>query len=140
MLFEVLSYLGIFRYGRDSNLVQEVYAGEHKIDGGVLSLPGLLPGQHYAIIGSVLNDGAYVYGEDTPLADEVFNGRVYALRGSKAFYDLVDEMAEWQANHAKDIDTPYTSESFGGYSYTKDANSSSVFKKFESRLSPWRKV
>lgn len=139
MLFDVLNRLGIFRYGRDSKLVSGVYEGVHKIADGILCLPHLMDGQHYAIIGSVFNDGVYVYGVDQ-LTDEVFSGKVYALRNNRAFFDLVSEMEAWQSEHANQLDGVFTSESFGGYSYTKDANASTVWDKFDSRLSQWRKV
>lgn len=140
MLFEILNRLGIFRYGKDSKLVRDVYHGTFKIEGGALILPSIIrEGQHFAIIGSDMNDGAYRYGVDT-LTDEVFNGIVYVLRENRAFFDLVDEMEKWQDENGAKLTGVYTSESFGGYSYTKDSNASDVFKAFDNRLKAWRKA
>ena len=141
MLFEVLNRLGIFRYTSTDRLVKEVWGGDFTIKGGTISASSLTlkDGQYYAIVGSDFNDGVYQYGIDV-LMDETFNGRVYVLRYNKAFFDLVEEMEMWNENHAAQLDSPYSSESFGGYSYTKDTDSSDVWKKFDKRLSQWRKV
>ena len=94
------------------------HIGEYEISGGVLSPNDfLLPGQYYRIVGSVFNDGVYQYGSDF-LTDEVFTGAVWALKIPPAVIALADEIKAYNAGDAAKA-SPYTSESFGGYSYTR---------------------
>lgn len=141
MLYEVLNRLGIFRYTNAGQLVKEVVQGDFAISDGVISSSSLTlsDGQYYAILGSDMNDGVYQFGIDT-LIDERFSGSVYVLRYNRAFFDLVTEMEEWNEKNGDKLNSPYTSESFGGYSYTKDSNASDVFKVFEPRLRGWKKA
>ena len=129
----------------------ERHFGEFEISGGVLTAPFLAANQYYRIVGSVFNDGVHKYGDQTDtLTDETFNGAVWALGIPKAVIDLAAEIAAWVAKYggAEGVATsPFASESFGGYSYSKATFSSSggsgaatwqtVFK---SRLNMWRKI
>ena len=117
-------------------------AGELSVVDGELTLPHgfLRNGQYYRIVGSVFNDGLHCYPA-SDLKDEVFTGEVWALAVPKALVDLVAEIAEWcKANP----DSAYTSESFGGYSYTKAAASDGTPMGwqgvFRRRLDRWRKL
>lgn len=103
--------------------------------------------QYFRIMGSVFNDG--VWKNDTALAltDEAFVGHVWLMAIPKEFLDLADEMAAWETEHGQQILSPFASESFGGYSYTKGSsgksgggNISSAFDMFNSRLNKWRKL
>lgn len=122
------------------------HTGEYIISGGSISLPFLQSGQYYRIIGSVFNDGLHKYGEDD-LQDESFSGTIWALGIPKAVVDLAAEIAEWDSKFGDIIQSPYTSESFGGYSYTKastgSADSAGVSgwrDIYRARLNPWRKL
>lgn len=121
--------------------VNTIHYGTFTVEGGALVLPSLLDGQYYRIVGSVFNDGLHKYG-DTDLADEVFDGTVYALAIPKAVIDIAAEIDEWQTKNG--AASPYQSESFGGYSYTRatDANGKAVTwqSAFSGRLNPWRKI
>lgn len=117
-------------------------AGELSVVDGELTLPhGFLQnGQYYRIVGSVFNDGLHCYPA-SDLKDEVFTGEVWALAVPKALVDLAAEIGEWcNANP----DSAYTSESFGGYSYTKAAASDGTpmgwRDVFRRRLDRWRKL
>lgn len=121
----------------------EIVRGHFSIEGGsfVSLQPGLLrDGQYFRIVGSVFNDGLHVYpGED--LADEEFEGEVWALAVPKAVQDLAEEIGEWRASHPESV---YTSESFGGYSYSKatDAGGAPMGWRgaFRGPLNRWRKL
>ena len=55
-----------------------------------------------------------------------------------AFEAVAAEIEEWKQKNAEVINSPYQSESFGGYSYTKGTASwQGVFSK---RLNRWRKI
>lgn len=141
MLEEVLSYL------RNWFIMQNgIHNQEYSIEGGVLTLPFLQDGQYYRIIGSVFNDGVYQYGDGTPLKDETFSGAVWALAIPRAIIKLAEDIAAWQEKNAAVVESPYASESFGGYSYSKNSGVSgenggiSWQSVFAYRLNTWRKV
>ena len=129
------------------------YDGTYTISGGTLTADFLLQGQYYRIIGSVFNDGVHKYGDETDeLTDETFTGSVWALGIPKAVVQLAADIADWKAKY-ENINSqsmsPYTSESFAGYSYTKSssnaagtASSSPTGWKavFASSLNRWRKI
>lgn len=105
----------------------------------------LLPGQWYLIAGSYLNDGLHQRGADE-LQDETFDGSVSLLAIPKALVQVAEEIAAWQEAYGRTADGPYTSESFGGYTYSlkSDAGGAGGLSgwqlAFRSRLNPWRKM
>lgn len=127
--------------------------GKHTIECGKIVLSDrysdfLLDGQYFRIIGSVFNDGVYKYGEEK-LKDEVFNGQIWALAIPPAVDSLLDAVNKWIDKYADVVNSPFSSESFGGYSYTKfgagrsdyDGNVSGGWQSvFASRLNKWRKI
>jgi hypothetical protein len=132
---------------------RDKYIGSFEIKNGVLSFNDgemvLLDGQYYRIINSVFNDGVHKAGDlaDT-LADESFTGAVWAMGVPKALLALVVEIEAWQAKYGS-VDSqamsPFSSESFGGYSYTKSAGDSASGmttwqSAFSARLAQWRKL
>lgn len=128
--------------------VKEVYKGEFTIADGNLQVDFLANGQYFKIEGSVLNDGVYAYPAET-LVPEVFSGEVWAMAVPPAVIALSAEIDDWVAKNADALASPYSSESFGGYSYSRagrNANSgggSSVIgwaDAFKSRLDEWRKI
>lgn len=120
------------------------HLGKFVISGGKLSpLDYVMDGQHYRIIGSIFNDGVYKKGEEI-LQDEAFDGCVCAMRIPPEFLRLVEEISEWQSKNGEASTSPYTSESFGGYSYSKsttaDGGNVSWRNVFAGRLNKWRKL
>lgn len=122
--------------------VVEIHDGDFTIDRGELALPFLREGQYFRIFGSTFNDGLHQY--PAVLADETFNGTIWALAVPSAVLALADEVAAWQEKHGAAAMSPLQSESFGGYSYTRATGSSGstltwqdVFRK---RLNAWRKI
>ena len=87
-------------------------------------------------------DGVHQYPA-SDLTDEVFNGSVWAMAVPPAVIDLAAEIEEYNKSDAGKA-SPFTSESFGGYAYTKatDANGAPIGwkKAFASRLNQWRKL
>lgn len=105
--------------------------------------------QYFRIVGSVFNDGVYKYPA-SDLIDETFQGAIWAMAVPPAAIALFEKAQEWDLKYANDpvANSPYQSESFGGYSYSKGYNSSangsdttvSWQKQFKSRLNKWRKL
>ena len=117
--------------------------GTFTISGGSIApLDFLQEGQYFRIVGSVFNDGVYQYPA-TSLTDEVFVGAVWAMAVPPTLIALSAEINAYNDSDAGKA-SPYTSESFGGYSYTKatDANGAPIGwqKAFASRLAKWRKL
>ena len=132
MLETVLMYLNNwFVVGR--------YDDTYTIEDGGIALPFLVDGQYFRIVGSLFNDGVYQYPAE--LTDETFDGSVWALAIPKALLSTVDEITAWTAKNGDS--GPYTSESFGGYSYSKATNSKGMAvgwrDMFAAQLSPWKK-
>ena len=120
-----------------------VHSGDFKVIGGRLSpLDFLQNGQYFRIVGSVMNDGVYRYPY-SGLTDETFSGEIWALAVPPTLIALAADIEEYEKK-AKETVSPYTSESFGGYSYTKatDSNGSPLSweKVFAKRLNKWRKI
>lgn len=123
-----------------------IYPGTYTIEDGGVTLPFLQDGQYFRIIGSLFNDGLHQYGPSMELLqDETFNGTIWALAIPKAVVELAGEIATWQEKYGAVTASPYTSESFAGYSYTKsggaDAGASGGWQAaFRARLNPYRKL
>jgi hypothetical protein len=123
--------------------VVKVHSGDFEVIGGKLSpLDFLQNGQYFRIVGSVMNDGVYRYPY-SGLTDETFSGEIWALAVPPTLIALAADIEEYEKK-AKETVSPYTSESFGGYSYTKatDSNGSPLTweKVFAKRLNKWRKI
>lgn len=121
---------GAARYG-----VVRIVSGRIETDTDV----ALLDGQFYRISGSIFNDGLHKHGE-AELKDEMFVGTVAPLAIPQAVISLAEEIKAWCALNPV---TDKTSESFGGYSYTRGGGSSSSGgwqAAFAKRLAPWKKV
>lgn len=111
-----------------------------------------LNGQYIRVIGSVFNDGVHLYPDDD-MTDETFDGAVWLMRVPPAVIALAADIEAWKAKYMG-IDSPlmgpFTSESFGGYSYSKSGVGASAFTNasgisgwqaaFADRLEPWRKI
>ena len=134
---------------------KEKYFGTFTIEGGQLTDGSYLQdGQYFRIIGSVFNDGVHQWPDDT-LHDEVFEGAVWAMAVPPTVIALSDKIDEWQTKY-DDVDganmTPYSSESFGGYSYSKGGGANSNDSRnrgngaptwqsmFFNELNNWRKI
>lgn len=142
MLEQVLTEL--HNWFRVQDGVDGIHPGTYTIQDGSIALPFLLDGQYFRIMGSVFNDGLHCYGPDmAALTDETFKGTVWALAVPGAVVALAGEIAVWQKKYGSVVDSPYTSESFGGYAYSKSAagdGSGGWQAAFRERLNPYRKL
>lgn len=119
--------------------VVEIVDGEYTVTDGGITLPFLAAGQFFRVVGSVFCDGVYRCGDKLP-ADETFDGAIWAMAIPPTLEELAAEIEEWKQKNAEVINSPYQSESFGGYSYTKGSDSASWQGAFAKRLNRWRKL
>lgn len=109
----------------------------------------MVAGQYFRIVGSVLNDGVHKYDDELVLQDEEFEGAVWLMAVPPQVLNLANEIKAWQDKYGA-IDSenmsPFNSESFGGYSYSKSGGGASETgagtwqKAFRNRLNMYRKV
>ena len=121
-----------------------INSGTFSIKDGGITLPFLADGQYFRIIGSVFNDGLHQYPA-ADLVDEEFSGAIWALAIPPAVVDLADEIQKWQEKNGEVASSPFSSESFGGYSYSKatDAETGGAVtwqSAFKRQLIAWRKI
>ena len=143
MLTEICGYLHNW-FCEDSDII----IGTITVGDGSIAVPygSIQPGQYIRIVGSVFNDGVIQYGTDE-LVDETFEGAVWPMKVPKAVIAIAEEITQWQEKYGgydnKSM-SPYNSESFAGYSYSKsggDATTQSGWQSvYSSRLNPWRKL
>ena len=135
------------------NPEQYIHYGSYSVqDGAIQALPFLKEGQYYRIVGSTFNDGVHKYGGrwqpgDPPAAlhDEDFVGAIWEMNIPPAVVQLAQEIKDWTVQNAETINSPYQSESFGGYSYTKAVAGTGKLSTdwqshFDSRLKPYRRA
>lgn len=124
--------------------VSDIHNGTFEIVGGKITpLDFIQENQYFRIVGSVFNDGVYKYTTDLVLTDEIFSGSVWAMAVPPSVVALAEEIKKYnESDEAKP--SAYTSESFGGYSYSKatDENGAPIgWKKvFASRLNKYRRI
>lgn len=106
-------------------------------------LRAIKPNQYFRIAGSVLNDGVYRYDEELVLEDETFKGSIWLMAVPKAVIELANDIEKW-VNDYSNVNSPYQSESFGGYSYSKasGANGGVITWQdaFSKRLNMYRRI
>ena len=120
------------------------------VDGELVGFSDKLQdGQYFRVQGSVFNDGVHQYGAPD-LRDEAFKGSIWAMAVPSAVIALSSQIDEWETKYGGPDGpgmTPYASESFGGYSYSKAAGSAqggsggvTWQSMFRSQLNRWRKI
>lgn len=142
MLEQVLNFIHNF-------FVKETYRGTFKIVNGELQVDFLKPNQYYKIVGSIFNDGVHQYSIGILAEDEEFEGQIWAMAVPPAVIAIADEVDDWVNKYGDAVNSPYQSESFGGYSYSKSSGQGKdgTMKSnydwrdvFGSRLNHWRKL
>lgn len=124
--------------------IVETYTGTFTISENMIeTLPFLENEQYYNIKGSIFNDGVWRY-PDEELKDETFDGAIWAMAVPQDFLELAEEISRWIDSKSNQNNSPYISESFGGYSYTKATTASGNIAGwrdiFSDRLRRYRKL
>ena len=124
---------------------RERRTGTFTIENGNLTADFLVPGQYFRIMGSIFSDGVHLYpAEDLP--SETFEGAVWTLGIPPHIVALSDEIDAWRAKYEgadSAAMSPFQSESFGGYSYSKSGSSTAGVSwqtAFAPKLNAWRKL
>lgn len=128
MLEQILMEIHNWFRARDG--LNGIHPGTYTIEDGGIALPFLQDGQYFRIMGSVFNDGLHRYGPDMEaLTDETFDGTIWALAIPKTVVDAAAEAEAWMAKNGAVVGGVYSSESFGGYTYTKDTTAADSLSK-----------
>ena len=151
MITEICQYLHNWFDRKPDGTSFPKYYGEFTIENGGLVMDQLAEGQYFRILGSLFNDGVHSFSSSSPLIDETFTGSVWSMGIPPAVVQLAADIEQWQAMYGgidSEAMSPFQSESYGGYSYSK-ANRGSDGEgsqegtwqgTFASRLAPWRKI
>ena len=140
--------------------ISEIFSGTWTVTNGAISpTPELKEGQRFLISGSDLNDGIYTWhasgikndddATGAGLSDETFYGSISGLAVPPQLIDLAAEISEWVETYGGVITSPFQSEAFGGYSYTRASSKGNATggsgaagweDVFRNRLKRWKKV
>ena len=142
ILTEICEYLNNYFW-------EKKISGNFTISNGAIDAIGLKNGQYFRIIGSTFNDGVHIYPA-TKLTDEEFEGSIWAMAVPQTVIAIASDIKDWQTLYgdvSSEAMSPFTSESFAGYSYSKsgsgNANSGSNITwqdVFGGRLNKYRKL
>lgn len=132
MIEEICRYLNNW-FDRKSDGTDDRYFGTFVVSNGSIDLSetDVMPNQYFRIVGSRFNDGVHKYEPEVgapTLTDETFNGAVWAMAVPPSVIALATEIEAWNEKYGgieSPAMSPYTSESFGGYSYSKASRSGS---------------
>lgn len=131
-------------FTRDEN---KFYGKFQIVDGKLLTPPSTLKfGQYYRIVGSTFNDGVHKYGywDEDSLIDESFDGSIWCMDVPAEVINLATDIRTFCSSFASVSQSPFSSESFGGYSYTKATGKNGVpltwQDMYAKRLNKWRKI
>lgn len=141
MLEQVLDYIHNY-------FEVQIIESTFKVESGKINIPVLKDGQYFKIKGSVFNDGVHRYDSELSLVDEIFTGEIWALAVPPAVINIAEEIKTWQSTYGEQVNSPFQSESFGGYSYSKASASNASGRSvpatwqtvFGSRLNAYRKI
>lgn len=126
------------------------YIDDWTIEDGAITPSIDIPTNYIRIVGSRLNDGVHSTA-NTDLVNEEFHGAIWIMSPPSDFLALVEEIKAWQEKYGSVDSTamsPFQSESFGGYAYTKASGSNSASGSsiptwkdvFASRLNKYRRI
>ena len=120
ILTEVCDYL-------NNNFWEKKIEGNFSIENGYITVPALKDGQYFRIFGSTFNDGVHKYPitEATKLVDEDFKGTILAMAVPATVIAIASDIKEWQTKYGNvnsEAMSPFNSESFNGYSYSKSGS------------------
>lgn len=123
--------------------VRETVDGNIKIVDGKLHNISIPENTYFIITGSIYNDGLHE-ADDYLVDEDTFYGCVSFLAIPNIFINLVTEIDAWiteqKASPNNVLTSPYTSETFDEYSYSKTVGKCGWKAVFEEELSNWRKV
>ena len=129
-----------------------IHVGHFIISGeSIVPTDFLKKNQFFRIVGSDLNDGVFKNAPEElkKLADEEFDGEIWEMSIPQSVIKLTEEIQAWENKYSDTVNSPYTSESFKGYSYSKAVGNGANLggatgitwrSVFADRLGRWRKI
>lgn len=125
--------------------------GDFAIVSGAISPVLSLSTDYIRIVGSHLNDGVHKVSDNDLVDEGTFHGAIWIMSPPTDFLALVAEIADWQAKYGgtdSQAMSPFNSESFGGYSYSKSAGTGAAGigaagtwqAAYASRLNAYRRI
>lgn len=125
---------------------EDKHIGNFTIDNGTISPPiDMMEGQYFRIVGSCFNDGVHQTTDE--LVDDSFRGGIWLMRVPPDVLSLLTDINNYEDQYGAINISPYQSESFNNYSYTKAATGSGNSGSnvtwrdaFKSRLNKYRKI
>lgn len=144
MLTELCEYLNNYFPAEKRNVTLT-------IEDGTFTADYLQEGQYFRIIGSIFNDGVHQYPAND-LHDETFTGTIWSMAVPATVVGLASKISEWRAKYEavnSPAMSPFASESFNNYSYSKgtastgaagNGNSNSWQSVFGGQLNKWRRL
>ena len=98
------------------------YIGNFSVVNGVIFPSLSFPTDYIRIVGSHKKNGVHQISQNDLIDEPEFHGGVWIMTPPKAFLDLVNDISDWQEKYGG-IDSmamsPYASENYGGYGYSK---------------------
>ena len=101
--------------------------GDFSIVDGLITPSFDIPTDYIRIVGSHKNDGVHKLSDADLIDEGIFHGAIWVMSPPASFMDLAAEIEEWQQKYGgveSQAMSPFNSESFGGYSYSKSAGAS----------------
>ena len=129
----------------------DIYIGDYEITDGVIS-PSVdfKETEYIRILGSRKNAGVHKLADNDLVDEEKFHGSIWLMSPPKDFLALVRAIESWQQKYGSASSaamSPYQSESFGGYSYTKASGGTeggsqypTWQKMYADQLKRWRRI
>ena len=130
---------------------EDRHVGDFSIVNGAI-VPSLdITTDYIRIVGSRKNDGVYKVAEMQLTDESEFHGGIWLMSPPQSFLDLAKEIDDWQQKNGgvdSQAMSPFNSESFGGYSYSKSAGTGASGKgasnswqtAYASRLNIYRRI
>ena len=117
---------------------KHIFHGTYTIRDKTISAEFVQNNQYFRISGSVFNDGVYC---NTPedlerLRDETFTGAIWVMSVPAGFIELCDDAERFKSKitEISAIFEGYTSESWGGYTYTLPTSAPAFIQDWQYRI------
>lgn len=117
---------------------KHVFCGTYTIHDNAISQNFVKNNQYFRIVGSAFNDGVYCNNpaDLKRLHDETFQGAIWAMTVPADFIELCDDAERFKekiAEISKNFEG-YTSESWGGYTYTLPTSAPAFIQDWQYRI------
>jgi len=130
------------------------FIGTYSVAEGIIASTNpdfkLKEGQFFRIVGSTFDDGVHQNTQKdlAELHDDAWHGAIWPMAIPTAVISLATQIEEWAEKYetaGSEAMSPFASESFAGYSYSKPTNkngstTANWTDAFRTQLNRWRKL